>query len=299
MGNWKEVLLFKACLTIYAMNKNIGSKNLIVSKAVARIMQPLVRMLINLGIGFRDFSEIAKRIYREESVGTLKEASKEVTTSALSVVSGIHRKDTSQFLKDPNPSAEPSDLSTGTSPAMALVSEWISNPGYLNEDKKPCPLMYSAKDVDQKTFTTLSSKVTKDIRAKTILEELLRLDLVHFDDKVVRLKQEAFIPQTDFDEKLGFFAKNISEHMQAATTNVQSQHPPYFERSAYHDGLNEEDIKQIDAFVRNQGMNLLKDAYRMASEFADKNKQKTKHETGHITLGIFLNYGKLDKDTEK
>lgn len=280
------------------MKKNIGSKSIIASKAVARVMRPLVRMLINLGIGFKDLAEIAKRIYLEESVGVLKEGRKEVTTSALSIVSGIHRKDTSQFLKDLNPSEESSHTVTGASSAMAVVSEWISDPDYLDADKKPCPLMYSNKDKGKKTFATLASKVTKDIRAKTILEELLRLDLVQFNDKVVSLKREAFIPQTDFNEKLAFFAKNISEHMQAATTNVQSQHPPYFERSASHDGLNEEDIKQIDAFVRDQGMSLLKDAYRMAKEFSDKNKQKEKRAKGHITLGIFLNHGNSDKDKE-
>ena len=77
---------------------------------------------------------------------------------------------------------------------------------------------------------------------------------------------------------------------------MQSQQPPYFERSAFHDGLNEEDIKQIDAFVRDRGMSLLKDAYRMAEELASKNERIEKHKLGHIALGIFLNHGKEDKE---
>ena len=276
------------------MKKTAENKSIVASKAVSKVMRPLVRMLINLGIDFKDFSEIAKRIYLKESVEVLNEDSKEVTSSALSMVSGIHRKDTSHFLR--NPSVESSDISIGASSTISIVSEWIINPDYLDSDNKPSPLIYSRGDVGEKSFTTLSNKVIKDIRAITVLEELLRLDLVQFKDNVVSLKREAFIPQTDINEKLGFFSKNISEHIQAAATNVQSHQPPYFERSAFHDGLNEADIKQIDAFVRDKGMSLLKDAYRMAEELANKNNQNEKRNLGYITLGIFLNHGKEDKE---
>ena len=279
---------------INKMNKNTENKTTIASKALTRVMRPLVRMLINLGVDFKDFSEIAKRIYLKESVGVLKEDCKEVTSSALSMVSGIHRKDTSSFLKNPN--VESSSTTIGASAAMGVVSEWITNPDYLNNCKKPSSLIYSARGIGEKSFTTLSSRVIKDIRPKTVLEELLRLDLVQFQDEIVSLKEEAFIPKTDFNEKLNFFSKNISEHVQAAATNVQSEQPPYFERSAVHDGLNEEDIKQIDAYVRDKGMDLLKDAYRMAEELASKNEQIEKQKLRHITLGIFLNHGKNDQE---
>jgi Family of unknown function (DUF6502) len=276
------------------MKKTEENRNSMVANAVSKVLRPLVRLLIKLGINFKDFSENAKRLYLEESVRALKEDNKEATSSALSVVSGIHRKDTSHFLK--HPGVESSALSTGASAAMTVVTEWIINPDYLDKDKKPCPLIYSHSDAGGKTFTTLSNKVIKDLRAKTVLEELLRLELVQFEDEVVSLKQEAFIPQTDFNEKMVFFSKNISEHIQAAATNMQSQQPPHFERSAFHDGLNEEDIKQIDAFVRDKGMSLLKEAYCMAEELAEKNKQKDKGKTGHITLGIFLNHQKDDEE---
>jgi hypothetical protein len=277
------------------MKNSSENRNTIVSNAVSRVLRPLVRMLVSLGINFKDFSENAKRIYLEESVRVLKEDDKEATSSALSMISGIHRKDTSHFLK--NPSVESSQLPIAASAAMAVVSDWIVNPDYLDADKKPSPLIYSHSDMDVKSFTTLSNKVIKDIRAKTVLEELLRLNLVEIKDEIVTLKREAFIPQTSFNEKMVFFSKNISEHIQAAATNVRSEQPPYFERSAVHDGLNEEDIKQIDAFVRDKGMNLLKDAYRMADELASKNEQIDKHKLGHITLGIFLNH--QSKDNEK
>jgi len=276
------------------MKKNAESRNSIVSNAVSKVLRPLVRLLINLGIDFKDFSESSKRIYLEESARILKENDKEATSSALSMVSGIHRKDTSLFLK--NSPVESFDLSLGASAAMAVVSEWITNPAYQDQYKKPCPLIYSHSDAEEKTFTTLSTKVVKDIRAKTVLEELLRLDLVQLKDEVISLKHEAFVPQTDFNEKMVFFSKNISEHIQAAATNVQSEEPPHFERSAFHDGLNDEDIKQIDAFVREKGMNLLKEAYRMAEELSEKNKQRDKSKTGHITLGIFLNHSKKDEE---
>jgi hypothetical protein len=263
--------------------------------AVVRVLRPMIRLLLHLGISFKDFSEIVKRIYLEESSLILKKEDKEVTSSALSIVSGIHRKGTSPFLKNPTSESDPGDPSSGGSGPLAVVSEWISNPDYLDKNKKPQPLLYSSSDKSKKTFTALSEKIMKDVRAKTILDELIRLDLVQYDDDMVTLEQDGFVPQTDLNEKLDFFAKNLSEHMQAAATNVQSKKPPYFERSAFHDGLSEEDIKQIDSHVRQKGMDLLKDIYNLAKELAAKNTIDTKSKKGHITLGIFLNHGDKNK----
>ena len=64
------------------MKNTAENKSLVISKAASKVMRPLVRMLINLGIDFKDFSEIAKRIYLKESVEVLNEDSKEVTSSA-------------------------------------------------------------------------------------------------------------------------------------------------------------------------------------------------------------------------
>jgi hypothetical protein len=277
------------------MHTKTENRNRKTTTSVARVLRPLIRLLLHLGVSFKDFSELVKRIFLEESRIILKEENKEITSSALSIVSGIHRKETSPFLKNPNPESEFTYTSSRGTGALAVVSEWISNPDYLNIDRKPIPLLYSHSDKNIKTFTVLSEKIMKDVRAKTILDELIRLDLVQYDVNTVTLKQDAFIPQTDLNEKLDFFAKNLSEHMHAAATNVQSKTPPFFERSAFHDGLSEEDIEQIDRHVRQKGMDLLREIYNMAKELAAKNSKDTKSKKGHITLGVFLNHGDKNK----
>ncbi len=277
------------------MQKKTENRNSKVTIAVVRVLRPMIRLLLHFGISFKDFTEIIKRVFLEESRILLLGENAEVTSSALSIVSGIHRKETSPFLKNPISDSEFAESLSRGSGALAVVSEWISNPDYLNSDNKPQPLLYSHSDKNTKSFTALSERIMKDVRAKTILDELIRLDLVQYDVDTVTLKQDAFVPQKDLNEKLDFFAKNLSEHMQAAATNVRSKKPPYFERSAFHDGLSEEDIKQIDSHVRQKGMDLLKDIYNMAKELAAKNPKDTKSKKGHITLGVFLNHGDKNK----
>ena len=274
------------------MDENPENRNSLALKAVSKSLRPLIRLLIKLGINFKDFSEKAKRVYLEESVKILDEEKKETTASSLSVVSGIHRKETSSFLKTPENGT--SDVPIRASAAMAVITEWIVNPDYKDSQGSPIPLDYGESSGGGKSFTGLSTQVTKDVRAKTLLDELIRLGLVNFESDIVTLKQEAFVPKADFNEKLAFFSKNISEHIHAAAENIQSEQPPYFERSAFHDGLSEEDIKKIDAMVREKGMNLLIEAYRMAEELAEKNQTDPDSKTGQITLGIFLNHGKKD-----
>jgi len=262
-----------------------------ISKAARKAIRPLVRLLIHWGIGFKDFSEELRQTYLEEGTLYLRKKKKEVTSSSLSLITGIHRKETSLYIKEPAKD-EKNDVNRKASAAFSVLSAWITDPKYRDKKKNPLPLNYLSDKESKISFTSLCESVTRDVRAKAILDELLRLDLISLDDGVVTLKKSAFIPDNDLEKKLAFFSRNISEHLSAAASNINGENAPLFERTASHNQLTDKDIEELKAFVEERGMALLIEIYQKAEKMAQTNKaSKNKAAKKRMSLGVFLNTG--------
>ncbi len=267
-----------------------------ISKAARKAIKPLVRLLIHWGIGFKDFSEELRQAYLEEGTVHLRKKKKEITSSSLSLITGIHRKETSQYLKEPGKD-DKDDTSRKASAAFSVLSAWITGSDFLDKKKKPLPLNYLSRKNSKVSFTSLCESVTRDVRAKAILDELLRLDLVAMEDGIVTLKKGAFIPDNDLEKKLAFFSRNISEHLSAASSNIIGEKASLFERMASHDQLTDKDIEELRAFIDERGMALLIEIYQKAEKMAQKNKEaKDKSASRRMSLGVFLNVSSAGDD---
>lgn len=258
------------------------------SYAVKGVVRPLVRLLMNWGIGYKDFSAVVKRAYLEEAEVSLDKREKKVTASSLAVISGIHRKETSAFLRSREDEGgetalEPPELSA----AFTVFSEWIAHPDYLDADNTPLTLPYAAEE-EGVSFVALCEMATKDVRPKTLLDELLRLDLLEEQGRRVALKKHAHTVSDDLEAKLHFFAHNVGEHMDAAVSNVIGGAPLRFERMVTQAHLTSDDVRMLATDIETEGMEFLKEIYRRAEVLAQKNVDSS--ETLHsLSVGLFSN----------
>jgi hypothetical protein len=129
---------------------------------------------------------------------------------------------------------------------------------------------------------------SKDIRSRVVLDEWLRLGIVHMDDQDrVVLNTEAFVPSTGLEEKLHFFAHNLHDHAATATANLLGDGPAQFERSVYYDGLVEASINLLDRRAQQLGTKLLKDLNRSAMEF-EANDATSSEPRRRFTCGVYF-----------
>lgn len=258
--------------------KNTAKDALI--QSVAFLLRPLVRLMLAHGISFREFVDISKRTFFDVGNDVIEESHGKKTDSQLSVLTGLHRKDITTFRKTKRKPAQ-----KNFSPGAAIIAEWLTNPRYVGKGGTPRVLSYAG---EENSFTALVESVSKDIRAKSYLEELLRLNLVEMEDAHrVRLKQEGFLPSGDFSQKLDFFRRQVGDHLSAAVANMQQAPSPFFDRSMFHDKLTAEQVREIRRILDTQGMDLLKSAYRRAEETSVTASNAEKPDR-RVTVGLYM-----------
>ena len=244
--------------------------------ALKKLLKPLVRLLLSFQITLPYLIELLKRTYVEVADEDFKLDSKKQTDTRISLLTGVHRKDTRRLR---NPETLDESPETNTSIGAQLVAQWISQPQYLDEFGEPRPLPFKASEDEllngQVDFEGLVVSVCKqDIRARVVLDEWLRVGMATLSsDQTVTLNRKAFLPDSNMDQKAFFLGMNLADHIEAASQNLISENPPFIERCVYYDGLCAEAIEELNSLAEQQGMAMLQVINKRALELLEDNSQ--------------------------
>ncbi len=224
--------------------------------ALQRVLKPLVRLALTQGVNYQMLLETLKVVFVQVAEEDFKLAKRDQTDSRISLLTGLHRKDVHRLRDQPeNAQKQPSLVTLGSQ----LVGLWVSDADFIDTEGKPIALPRLASVGGDISFERLVARISKDIRARPVLDEWVRVGVVHIDENdCVRLNIEAFVPSEDFESKLFFFQQNIHDHIAATTHNLTNITPPMLERCVYYDGLTMEAIHELKAMGEAQGMIALK-----------------------------------------
>ena len=280
----------------YNKHMNIQAENLIKEKmlsALRLVLKPLVRLCLARGINYKMLLETVKIIFVQVAEEEFKLAQRQQTDSRISFLTGLHRKDVHRIRIESDTIEPPSLLVTLGS---RLVGLWISDPDFVDINGEPKALPRLASMASKVSFDDLVAKVSKDIRARPVLDEWLRAGVVNVDDNdCVRLNAEAFIPSEDFEGKLFFFEKNLHDHAAASTHNMMNVMPPMFERCVYYDGLTVDAINELKKLAEQRAMLALKAVNAKAIELQTLSNNVTEANQ-QFTYGIYFYHTEENKD---
>ena len=206
---------------------------------VAVMLAPLVRWLLVQGIPLNALVRTLRGVYLSEAHDDLARRGRRVTDSALSVLTGIHRKVVRAFMEahhEPAGTPTPAARLTPT-PASVLFSQWITDPDYrepAGEIRRDLPRHGPAP-----SFEALAREASRDVHPRTLLEELERLQLVEVQPERVRLLSDRFVLPLHDPAAVRTMAVNVADHIAAAVHNLQAEAPSErrLEQSVYADGL--------------------------------------------------------------
>lgn len=254
------------------------------TRALYKVLQPLVRLMLAHGLTYPAVAEMLKRVFIEVAMRDFQLADKGQTDSRLSLLTGIHRKDVKRLRGlDAARDRIPATVSLGSQ----VIAVWITDPQYVDADGAPQPLQRLASRGGNGSFETLAQSVSKDVRPRALLDELLRVGAVTLDeDDRVRLNNDAFIPRAGLDERAYYFGRALSDHLAAGVHNLLDGTPPYLERIVHYDRLPPEAIEELRSLAEKQGMQSLKAVNRQAMRHAMNGAGRTN--ARRFTFGVYF-----------
>jgi len=232
--------------------------------ALRRVLRPLIRLLLSHGIRFQTFCDLAKSAYIQVAEEEFQLDSKAQTDSRISLLTGVHRRDVKRLRAE---SQAVSNLPLQASLSAQLLALWSGHPEYLDPQCMPLPLPRLASKGGEHSFEALVRSVSKDFRARVVLDEWLRQGIVTLDEQDnVHLAADAFVSPHGIDEKTFYFGQNIHDHLAATVQNLSSTTPPFLERCVYYNKLTAESVKEYERVAKSAGMRALHTVNRYAIE---------------------------------
>ncbi len=215
-------------------------------RAALAMLRPLARWLVRNGVQYTSFAAALKGLFIEAARDELEAAGARLTDSAISVLSGVHRRDIRTGRDGGRDSAFEGAPKT-PSVASQVYTRWLTDPAYRDAANQPMALPRGGA---APSFETLAREVSSDVHPRTLLSEMLRLALIESDGDAVRPCAEAFLPRQGLAEDAAMFAANVGDHLAAAVHNLSAGAGRFVERSVFGSGLSLQSVDTLGETAR-------------------------------------------------
>ena len=219
---------------------DLPSRSSTVLAAVLRLLRPVVRLLLRHGVAYPAFAAALKQVFLQAARDELRRTGQKQTDSAVSLLSGVHRRDVRTLGRETPGDATPAPEEP-LSLASQVVARWLGDPAYLDDDGVPRDL---PRYGDAPSFDALVSGVSSDIRARALLAELERLGMAEHVDRHVRLLAPGFVPRQGFAEMVALLRDNAHDHLAAAAANLDGG-TNFLEQAVFVDELTAESAQHL------------------------------------------------------
>jgi hypothetical protein len=235
-------------------------------REAAVLLSPIVLWLLRNGVSYPSLAELLKPLFVETAKGELQHAGTKPTQSALSLLSGVHRKDVRDLAGTPHAIRPPARPTL----AAQVFTRWLHDGRYLGKNGKPRALPRTGAG---RTFETLCRELSNDVHPRTVLDELLRLGQVALEDDRVVALAHSFVPSPRLDEMTALFSSNAADHIAAAVSNLTTKADRFLEQSIYADGLTQESVALLHAAARQAWSAAFESVLRRARERVDHDRK--------------------------
>lgn len=235
----------------------------------------LVRWCLQTGTDYRELTELLKPLYLEAGRARLIESGVKVTDSALSLLTGLHRKDIRQareqaLAQGTQAQAEQEHTHQTVSVPAQLVARWLAQ-------DLPRRLPWQG---DAPSFQALAQAVSKDVHPKALLNTLQLQGVVNVDpdDATVQLLQDSYTPAGQSQAMLSLLSESVADHLQAGLNNLSL--PPesrHLEQSVFADGLSAESVDQLERLATQLWYATQKTLLRQATTLCEQDEGQAQH----------------------
>jgi hypothetical protein len=250
--------------------------------ACARILRPVVRLALAMGVKHPHLEVLLRDLLLEEAARSWrKQGVPKPNISQLSVTTGLNRKAVTAKVRETVDALPHTEVSA----AAKTFTLWLQ---LVSENQALQRLPITAGGVDAPSFETVAKLGSRgNVHHRTILDELVRLNMVAEDDGCAELKVDGFVPVDDLQSMLAFLGDNGRDHLLAAVSNTLGEEPRMLERAVFARGLSMQDCENIHRMVRERWTAMHLELVAQMTRAVDRAPSGA---TGRIRVGIYTYY---------
>jgi hypothetical protein len=200
--------------------------------AASAVLEPLAALLLARGARYAGAEELLKAAFVRAGARAFAAQGMAPSVSTLSVATGLRRREVQRLLGAVQTAAPSPKVSL----AAQVRARWTSDPDYLDARGQPRRLPRTAP-AGQPSFASLAAAISKDVHARPLLDELLRIGAAEEDGDHVVLRGLLSTPDRSWDELVTIGGANAADHLSAVLVNLLNQPRPLFEQALFADGL--------------------------------------------------------------
>ena len=246
-----------------------------------RLLIPLARLCLANGITFATVEDVLKRAFVHETISLQPDAPMHGTVSRVSTATGINRREVTRLIKIEAPERQ-------TKPPIAaeIFARWTTDTAWRDHDGAPRELN---RQGPAPSFEALAQSITRDIHPRSMLDELIRLGLVHHDkdNDCVSLTRNDFVPIGDSRQMIGFLGGNVGDHLDAAVDNVLHDGCRHLEQAVFADELSVESIEALRPLIMAQWQALREAMVPAITAFIEADRLAGRVQDQRARIGLY------------
>ena len=219
--------------------------------AIRNLLRPLVRILLQHGVPYGTFADIAKWVYVDVASKEFNLSTRKQSVSRVSIITGFSRKEVARVQALPH--FEAADSTERYNRAARVINGWVRD--YSAGDGTVANLPVEGASP---SFAELVKRYSGDVPMRAVLDELIRIGAaVRVEGGQVRLIARAYLPGTGDRETFMILGRDVADLIATIEHNLGIEpSQAYFQRKVSYDHLPAEFLPQLrmDASKRAQSL---------------------------------------------
>lgn len=198
----------------------------ILRAALIKMLRPLARILMNHGMGWRTFSDVARWAFVESAMEDFG-AGAPLNKSRIALLTGIPRREVQKICEMEDPGED--ERLHKMHRAARVTQAWASD-RFFQDNGKPAVLPMRGR----RSFAELVKRFGSDVPPRTILDELLDSETAEYADnhhRTVRLTAKSYVPpKSTSDERLRSMGETAAHLLDSIAFNLDPDAEVRFQR---------------------------------------------------------------------
>lgn len=259
------------------------------------VLKPVARILLRYGIGFREFSEIAKTAFVDVASSDFGLRGRPTNISRVAVMTGLTRKEVRR-IRDKIADGKDSVIVKQT-PMWDILHYWHADPEFLDSSGRPAKLPFTG---ETSSFSSLVRHYGGDIPPGAMRTELRRVGAIAEDeDGNLSALKRTFRPEGDHENLVASLVHGVYPLIATVSHNTDPDRvgSTWTQRIAFTQAVAKDDVPRIQRITADrigafaESIDDLFMAYETLNETEAAEGDKT-------TLAVGVFYFE-DRETEK